>query len=146
MRTLPLDGLEQARALDLERLEDDVAVREDHGRSPAAEVLDHVERVREEAVGERVVEEERRHREQVRVARVLDPVALQRAEVVGVAELLAQLLEDLPVALLPLVADLALEVAPHVGDDVVVVDQRVVDVEERDDTAAAIAATPLLLS
>src|SRR5438874_749937 len=36
------DGVEEPRALDLERLEDHVPVGEDHRRSPGCEVLDHV--------------------------------------------------------------------------------------------------------
>ena len=60
---------------------------------------------------------------------MIDPVPLQRAEIVCVAELGAQLLEIIPVALLLIVADVALEIALHVGDDVVVVDQRVIDVK-----------------
>ena len=95
-----------------------------------------VERAREEPVGERIVDQERRDGEQVRVARVLDAVALQRAEVVGVAELGAQRFEDRPVALLALGADLAREVALQVGGDAVVVEQRVVDVEQEHDAAA----------
>ena len=82
-----VDGVEQPRALDLARLEDDVAVREDHRRAPGARMLDDVERLGKEPVGEGIVDEELRDGEHVRVARMLDAVALERAEVVGVAQL-----------------------------------------------------------
>src|SRR5208282_5799367 len=60
-----------------------------------------------------------------------------RAEIVGVAELGAQLLEIIPVALLMLVADVALEIAHHVGNDVIVVDQGVIDVKQENDMFCA---------
>src|SRR5262249_42637125 len=131
-----LDRLEQARVLHLERLEHDVAVREDGGRSPGPRVLDGVQRAWEEPVGERVAQQEGGDGEQVRPVRILDAEPLQGAEVVGVPQLLAQLLEQLPVPLLLLVAYGAPEVAAHVDDDAVVVEQRVVDVEERDHRGA----------
>src|SRR5438094_10509142 len=70
------------------------------------------------------------------IARVLYAIALERAEVVGVAELGAERLADRPVSLLPLRPDLARQVALQVGGDAVVVDERVVDVEQEDDRAA----------
>src|SRR6185437_13334587 len=91
--------LEQPGALDLTRLKNHVAVRQDHGRSPGSEPLNHVERVRVEAIGERVIHEERRQQEQARLVQVCEAVALQRAEVIGVTELSAQLLKDRPVAI-----------------------------------------------
>src|SRR5262249_20770012 len=72
------------------------------------------------------------HRQQARVVRVGEPEALERSEVVGIAELGAQALELVPVALLPLGAELSGEVIAQVGRDPVVVEQRVVDVEEED--------------
>ena len=56
---IPFHGISKPRALDLARLKHRVAVREDHGRSPAAETLQHVERDRVEAIRERVVHHER---------------------------------------------------------------------------------------
>ena len=64
--------------------------------------------------------------------RVREPEALERAEVVRVAELLAQPLELVPVPLLPLGAEVLRQVRAQVGGDGVVVEQRVVDVEEED--------------
>ena len=75
------------RALHLARLEDHVAVGEDDGRSERSERAEHVECARVETVREGVVHEERRHGQQVRIALIRRPVALEGAEVVGVAEL-----------------------------------------------------------
>jgi hypothetical protein len=66
------------------------------------------------------------------VARIGKPEPLQRAEVVRIAELLAEQLELVPVALLTLRAEFVGQVAPQVGGDAVVVEQRVVDVEQED--------------
>ena len=55
-------------------------------------------------------------------------VALERAEIVGVAELLAQLLEDRPVVLAPLDPQLAVHEAHEIRDDAIVVEQGVVHV------------------
>jgi hypothetical protein len=101
-----------------------------------------VERARVEAVGEGVVDEEARDLEQPRLARVREAKALERSQVVGVAELRAQLFEELPVALLALLAERGREVRAKVGRDRVVVEQRVVDVEEKD--GARQAAAPSL--
>ena len=67
----------------------------------------------------------------VHLARMLDAIALQRAEIVGVAELAAQLLEDLPVALLALGADASTRWRRRSAITRVVVEQRVVDVEQK---------------
>ena len=136
MRTLPRNVSKSPERCHLERLEHHVAVRQDRHLAPAARVLDRVERGREEAVRERVVEQEEGHVEEVRAMDVFHPEALQRAEIVRVAQLAAQLLEELPVALVLPVADLLRQVAAHVGHHVIVVDQRVVDVEEGDHSVA----------
>ena len=69
--------------------------------------------------------------------RILNAIPLQRAEIVRIAELDAQLLENRPVALLALRADLAREMTPEVVGDAIVVEQRVVHVEEKYDRTAA---------
>jgi hypothetical protein len=94
-----------------------------------AHARDRVECARVDAVGERIVDEEARDLEQARLARVGEAEALERAEVVGVPELRAQLLEELPVALLALLAEGLGEMRAEVAGNSVVVEQRVVDVE-----------------
>ena len=71
------------------------------------------------------------------VVRMLDAITLQRAEVIRIAELGAQLLENRPVAFLALRADLARQMAPEIVGDPIVVQQRVVDVEKKYDRTMA---------
>jgi hypothetical protein len=132
---VPPDGLEESGTLDLARLKNHVPVREDDDRPPLPAMLYHVERVREEPVREGVFDEVGRDGEQVRVVGVLDAVALEGAEVVGVAQFGAQLFEDDPVAPGALAPYLALQEAPEVAGDPVVVEQGVVHVEEEDHVA-----------
>jgi len=61
---------------------------------------------------------------------VFDSVSLQCAEIVGVAKLGAELLEDLPVAPFAFLAECADEVTAEIIDHRVVVEQGVVDVEQ----------------
>ena len=133
MRTRFSTASNSPDALDLARLEHDVAVGEDDRLAEAWRRARGVERAGKQPVGERVVDQERRHRQQVRIARVHQSVALQGAQVVGVAELGAQRLEDLEVQLGPRGADLLEQVAAEVGAHPVVVEQGVVDVEQEDD-------------
>ena len=79
-----------------------------------------------------------RHGEHAQVARAGVAIALQRAEVVGVAELVPELLEQLPVPAAAVLADLRIEMRAQIGGDAIVVEQRVVDVEEEDDVHAAL--------
>ena len=100
------------------------------------EFFEHLERIRIEPVGERIVDQELRHRKQpVRRLAVLfevGAVALQRAEIVGIAEFLPELLEMRPVKLAGL-AELAGQVLAQIVGDAVVVEQRVVDIQKKDD-------------
>ena len=130
---LALDRAPQTGALHFARLKDDVAVREDDDRSAQAQVTDGVERARVHAVGKRVVEQIERDPEHARLAWMLDAVPLQRAEIVRVAELGPELLEDLPVALLTLGADRVDQMTAQILDHRVVVEQRVVDIHQKDD-------------
>src|SRR5689334_13913039 len=62
----------------------------------------------------------------------LDAITLQGAKIVGVAELGAELLEDGPVVVPASRAEALLEMPAEVGLNRIVVDERVVDVEEED--------------
>ena len=79
-----------------------------------------------------------RHREHAKVARAGVAIPLQGAEVVGIPELGAYLLEVLPVLAAAVLADLRVEMGTQIGGDAVVVEQRVVDVEQEDDSHAAL--------
>ena len=81
---------------------------------------------------ERVIDEKRRDLQNVGIAGIFDAIALQRTEVVGVAELAAQRFENGKVSLLTLGPERSRQMALEVGHDAVVVEQCVVDVEEKD--------------
>ena len=74
---------------------------------------------------------ELRHLQEPRV--VIHPVAerLQAAQVVRDAEFRAQLLEDLPVALSMLHAEPSFEARAQLGPETVVVEQRIVHIEQK---------------
>src|SRR5207253_9689654 len=86
-----------------------------------------------EPLPERVVDQEERHAQQQRIVEVLQAIALQGAEIVGVSELGAQLLEDRPVAVAAGAAELALQIGAEIGLHGVVVEERVVHVEQERD-------------
>src|SRR5262245_29575987 len=67
------------------------------------------------------------------ILRMLDPVALQGAEIVPIAQLGEQLLEDRPVTLAAGNSEFAIEVAFDVVLDAVVVEQRIVHVDQKND-------------
>jgi hypothetical protein len=95
--------------------------------------LDDIERPGEKAIGEGIVDEVRRNLEDVRLARALDAVALEGAEVIDVPELATQAFEDFEISLLSFGAERSIEVSLEIGDDMVVVEKGIVDVEEEDD-------------
>ena len=80
----------------------------------------------------RVMQEEERHGDHLRIARLLDAITLQRAEIVRVSELAAQLLEDGPVAALALDAERVDQMPLQIVDDAIVVEKSIVDVDEED--------------
>jgi hypothetical protein len=102
---------------------------------PSAEPLHDLERPRIEPIGEWVVDEPERHLDECRLVRIRRPEPLEGAEVVGVRELLAQLLEDLPMVPLELVTEVRGEVRAKVLDDTVVVEQRFVHAAEEHSSA-----------
>jgi hypothetical protein len=94
-------------------------------------------------VGIRVVDEEGRQRVDLRVMGILEPVSLERCQVVRIADLLPDVLEDREVALLRLAAYFTVEETLDVDGDLVVVEQRIVDVhQEYDRVGCRHAASP----
>ena len=71
--------------------------------------------------------------QEVRITRVLDAVSLQGAEVIGIAEFHAQPFKDSPVTALSLGPECLCEMPLQVGDDPIVVEQGVVDIQQEDD-------------
>ncbi len=72
-----LNRLGNAGAFDLSRLKDHISVGKNHGFSPRAKSLQHIERSRVETIGEGVVHQVRRHRQQMNVSGMLNPISLQ---------------------------------------------------------------------
>src|SRR5262245_17604392 len=138
-----LHGFRDTRPRDLARLKNHVAVGEDHRRSPGAKALEHVEGARIEPIGERVIDQVRRHRHQAHVIGVLGPIALQGAQIVSISELDEERFEDRPVAIARRGAELALQMALEVVLHAIVVQQRVVDVDEEDDPRGAHAVAAI---
>src|SRR5262249_6709780 len=86
-----------------------------------------------EAMGKRMVAEPARHSQHVGPIRVLEPIAFQRAEIVCVADLASQLLEDRPVPIARGRAICPREMVAQVGLHAIIVEERVVHVEQEDD-------------
>ena len=84
MSTRPPTAFIQPGTLDLARLKDDIAIGEDDCRPPSAEMLDHVQRAGIQAIGERIVQQVGGDLQEVRIARIFGPVALQGAEIIRV--------------------------------------------------------------
>src|SRR5947207_12136474 len=76
-----------------------------------------------------------RNRKEPRVVRVFAAVTLQGAEIIRVAQLVSQAFEDVPITARPLGANFPFQMAPQVGGDAIVVEQRVVHVEKENDLA-----------
>ena len=92
-----LDRFEQPRALHLARLEYNVAVAQQRRRPPPFDMRDGVERVGVKPVGKRIIDQKPRNGQQPQIMRIFDAVTLQRPEVIGIPQLPAQFLEQLPV-------------------------------------------------
>src|SRR5438067_13787601 len=103
-------------------------------------MLNHLDRVREKTLSEWIVDEKIRNAQQVRCARMFGPIPLQSAEVIRIAQFGPQSLENSPIFLRSLRADFAGEVALQIRCDSVVINQRVVYVEQEDDASRRIIA------
>ena len=119
------------------RLEDDVAIAENGGGAPSTDMFDSFERFSTEPFGERIIEEETGELKQVEIVRIFEPVFLKRAEVIGIAEVLALLLENAPVGLRATRANLPFQKGMDIAGDAVVVEQGVIDVEKEDHACPA---------
>src|SRR5690242_6401427 len=94
-------------------------------------MFERVERIRKQAIGEMIVDEIRRNRQQMRIVWIFDAITLQRAEIIGVSELGAQIFENLPVTIAARRANLFFQKSAQVARHAVVVEQRVIDVKKK---------------
>ena len=134
----------QPRALDLVRLEDPVAVREDRSRREPPHLLDRLERALEQPLVEGIGEQPGRERPDAWISQVLETEALERSEVVGIAHLAAQLLVVLAIATPALLTEAGHDLSVEIDLETVVVEQGVVDVEEDDDLALGAHRDPVV--
>src|SRR5437667_2111091 len=72
----------------------------------------------------------------MRVARILTAVALQGAQIIRIPKFGAELFKKCPIALLPLMSDFFFEMTLEVSRDSIVVEQRIVYVEQENQTVA----------
>ena len=101
-------------------------------------MLNRLERIGENTLGEGIIDQKIRHAKQVLGARMFGPIPLQSAEVIRIAQFGPQLLENPPIFLRSLRADFADEVALQICCHSVVIQQRVVYVEQEDDASRRI--------
>ncbi len=113
------------------RLKNNVAIRKNHRLPPLRHVLHRIHRIWKQAIRERIAHQEIRHRQQIGIVRIVEAITLQRSQVIGVSEFRADLFETLPISLRPLQADAGRQVALQVRGDMIVVEQRVVHVKEK---------------
>src|SRR5215475_12403128 len=73
---------------------------------------------------------------------VLSPVALQRAEVIGISEFASELFKKFPVSIARRGAVALFEVLTQMRLHAIVVDQRVIHVEEEDDVGRLAHSVP----
>src|SRR5262249_43236615 len=98
------------------------------------DVLNHFEGIGKKALTERIADQKIRHRQQMQSARMFVAIFLQSAEIIRVAQFRPQLLENVPIFLRSVRTDLAGKVALQICCHSVVVQQRVVYVEQEDDS------------
>ena len=125
---------------DLQRLENDVAIRENHRKTPSLDIFNRGERIGEKTLGERIVDEKIRHTKQLLGVRMFGSISLQSAEVIRIAQFGSQLLENLPIFLRSIRANSAREMTLQICCDSVVIQQCVVYVEQEDDATRRIFA------
>src|ERR1700758_1682369 len=125
-----IDGGEQRRASDFPRLKYYVAVRQDYGHAILLHVVNNVERIGEEPVGEGILNQKFRNRQQVGVARILTAIALQGAQIIRIPKLGAQFFKKLPVALLAFMPDFFIEMLFEISGYSIIVEQSIVHVEQ----------------
>jgi len=125
--------LADPRALELARLVNRVTVGKNHGEPPLAAIPDRFERGGVETAGEWIVEQVAGQSQYAWIVLQVQPQALHGAEVVGVTQCRAQLFEVSPIPRgLPgaeRVSQVRIEIVVHA----VVVQQRVVAIEEEND-------------
>src|SRR6476660_1391412 len=103
-------------------------------------MLNDLERIGKKTLGERIIDQKIRHAKQLLGVRMFGPIPLQSTEVIRIAQFGPELLENPPIFLRSVRADFAGEVALQICSHSVVIQQRVVYVEQEDDASRRIIA------
>src|SRR5262249_6952282 len=77
-----------------------------------------------------------RHSQHLRAVQVLNPIALERPKIVGVSELAPQIFKNLPIAVARGAPVCLLEMFAQMPLHAIIVEERVVDVEQEDDVGS----------
>src|SRR5256714_1278112 len=139
----PVHPTPHAGALHLWRLENHLAVGEGDRGFQARATRPRGPSTTHKAVCKQVDLQEEGHPQQLRIVEVLQAIALQSAQIVRVPELRAQLLEDRPVTVASGATEFALQMAAEVGLHGVVVEERIVHVEQEHDLRRLIRHAPV---
>jgi len=133
---IAFDGFKQAAAFNFARLKYDVSVAEHSDFAMPVHPLQDLNCIWEEPAAEIVFDEEARQLQQMRIVRVVFAISLQSAKVIGVAEVHPQLFEDLPVPVRASPAHLAIQECGNILRDTIVIEQRIIHVEKKNDSSA----------
>ena len=125
-----LHRIPEPGALDLAWLEHDVAIGQHHRRPQRVQVRDGFQDPRVEPLCEGIFQQECRHLQQVRILVQARAEYLQRTEVIGVAQLVTQRSVDRAIARALRGAEVALQARVEIDAEAVVVEQRVVDIQQ----------------
>src|SRR5215813_6798678 len=139
-----IECLPQPGSLDFAWLEHGISVGEDDDGPPLLYVLHRIQSSGIQAVSEWVVDQPARHPQQLRAMQVLEPVALQRSQIIDVSQFAAQLLKNYPVSVASDDPVRLFQVLFKMSLHAIVVDERVVNVEQEDDVRHFAHRTPCL--
>jgi hypothetical protein len=142
---MAIHSLEKTGPFDFSWLEHHVPIRQDDRLSPLFHLFHRIERIRKQSIRKWIVHQKMRDRQYLWIAWMLDPKALERPQVVGVAEFRSQPLEDRPVVFLPFVPHRLFKMALKIGRHPIVVEEGVVDIEEKHDVCRSNQPFPHLL-
>jgi len=98
-------------------------------------VVNHLNRVGKKTLGERIIDEKIRYAQQMRGARMFGPIALQSAKIIRIAKLASKLFENLPVCSRSRAAYFADEMAWQIRCNSIVIEQRVVYIEQENNAS-----------
>ena len=97
-------------------------------------MLDRIEGVGIETIGERVIDEEIGDGEEPKFVGILGAITLESTKVIGVAKARAMVFENPPIPFCPLRADFLDEMVFEIGSNAIIVEQCVIHIEQKHET------------